>query len=58
MYMNGPTMDVLGQLNRDWLSRGDGPIVTMDAGSNIHLLFRADQAELVSRNPKPMDQQI
>ena len=24
----------------------DGPLVTMDAGPNIHLLYRPDQAEL------------
>ena len=46
MYMNGPTMEVLNQLNRDWLKLQDGPLVTMDAGSNIHLLFREDQSQL------------
>ncbi len=49
MYMNGPTMDVLGQLNRDWSKFNDGPLVTMDAGSNIHLLFREDQTELYQK---------
>ena len=29
-----------------WEKRGDGPIVTMDAGANVHFLFRADQADL------------
>jgi len=26
-----------------WSNNGDGPLITMDAGSNIHLLFRPDQ---------------
>ncbi len=49
MYMNGPTMDVLNQLNRDWTKLNDGPLVTMDAGSNIHLLFRDNQTELYQK---------
>ena len=32
-----------------WQSHGDGPIVTMDAGPNVHLLFRADQRAMASR---------
>lgn len=49
MYMNGPTMEVLNHLNRDWLQTQDGPLITMDAGSNIHLLFREDQTELYQK---------
>ena len=29
-----------------WEQEGDGPIVTMDAGPNIHLLYRPEQQEL------------
>ena len=43
MYMNESTMKALMYLHKFWLEKGDGPLVTMDAGSNIHLLFRADQ---------------
>lgn len=49
MYMNGPTMEVLNYLNRDWLQTQDGPLITMDAGSNIHLLFREEQTELYQK---------
>ena len=28
------------------MDEGDGPLITMDAGSNIHLLYRPDQQEL------------
>ncbi len=46
MYMNGQTMEILNDLNLKWQKENDGPLVTMDAGSNIHLLFRQDQNEL------------
>ncbi len=46
MYMNAGTMDILNDLNLFWTTNKDGPIVTMDAGSNIHLLFREDQMSL------------
>ena len=46
MYMNAGTMDILNDLNLFWTTNKDGPIVTMDAGSNIHLLFRENQTEV------------
>lgn len=45
-YMNGSALNALGQIRGFWKREGDGPLVTMDAGPNVHLLFRADQAEL------------
>ena len=47
-YMNQATQQVLQYLRSFWEDNNDGPIVTMDAGPNIHLLFRQDQAELVA----------
>ena len=32
-----------------WATQRDGPIVTMDAGPNVHLLFRRDQQALLSK---------
>ncbi|HVR93387.1 MAG TPA: diphosphomevalonate decarboxylase, partial [Casimicrobiaceae bacterium] len=32
-----------------WARHRDGPIVTMDAGPNVHLLFRRDQQALLSK---------
>ena len=32
-----------------WATYRDGPIVTMDAGPNVHLLFRPDQQALLSK---------
>lgn len=45
-YMTAETTAVLGSLQTFWEEQKDGPIVTMDAGSNIHLLYRPDQAAL------------
>ncbi len=49
MYMNGDSQKVLAQLLEFWQKNGDGPLVTMDAGSNIHLLYRTDQKEIYDR---------
>jgi diphosphomevalonate decarboxylase len=32
-----------------WGAAGDGPIVTMDAGANVHFLFRRDQSTLAQQ---------
>jgi diphosphomevalonate decarboxylase len=44
-YMTEASNQVLRSLQDLWHREGDGPLVTMDAGPNIHLLYRADQAE-------------
>ncbi len=43
MYMNQITFKVLTELHQMWMIKKDGPLITMDAGSNIHLLYRLDQ---------------
>lgn len=43
MYMNGLSQSVLAKLLQLWKVNKDSPLITMDAGSNIHLLFRQDQ---------------
>ncbi|HBI21592.1 MAG TPA: diphosphomevalonate decarboxylase [Legionella sp.] len=45
-YINDRTLAALDTLREVWLREGDGPLVTMDAGPNIHLLYRTDQAAL------------
>ncbi|MFN3697805.1 MAG: diphosphomevalonate/mevalonate 3,5-bisphosphate decarboxylase family protein [Pseudobdellovibrio sp.] len=45
MYLNGEGFAALASILETWHVDSDGPIVTMDAGSNIHLLFRPNQAE-------------
>ena len=48
MYMNAGSQAVLQKILQMWQQSGDGPIVTMDAGSNIHLLYRPDQLIIYS----------
>jgi diphosphomevalonate decarboxylase len=48
-YINKVTDTVLKRLVDLWDFYDDGPIVTMDAGPNIHLLYRPDQASLASQ---------
>lgn len=43
-YMNAGSLRVLDVTRAFWESEKDGPIVTMDAGANVHLLFRPDQS--------------
>lgn len=47
-YITDKTQELLNILEDFWRTHQDGPIVTMDAGPNVHLLFRADQQELAN----------
>lgn len=42
-YMTDASKNILLLCENIWRTQQDGPIVTMDAGSNVHLLFRQDQ---------------
>lgn len=42
-YMSAGSLAVLNLTKQLWETAGDGPIVTMDAGPNVHLLWRPDQ---------------
>lgn len=46
-YMTPDSLSALKILKEGWQKDGDGPWVTMDAGPNIHLLFRPDQSMLL-----------
>lgn len=48
-YMNGKTMECLNIIRSVWDESSDGPIVTMDAGPNVHFLFREDQQEFCEK---------
>jgi diphosphomevalonate decarboxylase len=48
-YMSAGSMEALGVARAFWANEGDGPLVTMDAGPNVHLLFRKDQAKLAEK---------
>lgn len=44
-YWHPDSIRVLTLAREEWRARKDGPLVTMDAGANVHLLWREDQAE-------------
>lgn len=44
-YMTDKTLEILKHLEQHWQAQNDGPLVTLDAGPNIHLLFRPDQQQ-------------
>jgi diphosphomevalonate decarboxylase len=48
-YRNENSKQVLEECKKVWSYKGDGPLVTMDAGSNVHLLFREDQKEVFEK---------
>lgn len=48
-YFQKDTFAVLENLRRVWRETGDGPLVTMDAGPNIHILLREDQKAAADR---------
>ena len=51
-YMTGDSLNLLNKVRGVWQNRGDGPVVTMDAGANIHLLYREDQLPLAKELAK------
>lgn len=42
-YMTSGSLSILEVAREQWKIFGDGPMVTMDAGANVHLLYRPDQ---------------
>ncbi|WP_413570292.1 diphosphomevalonate decarboxylase [Bdellovibrio sp. HCB117] len=42
-YMTDASKKVLEECQKLWNKWQDGPLVTMDAGANVHMLFRNDQ---------------
>jgi diphosphomevalonate decarboxylase len=45
-YMTKGTSEVLEYLHDLWQRHADGPLVTMDAGANVHLLYRPTQTAI------------
>lgn len=45
-YMTEGSLWVLEQVRDVWRQKKVGPLVTMDAGANVHLLYQRDQREL------------
>ena len=45
-YQNKTTLQIIDLIDYFWRKRKDGPLITMDAGSSIHLLYRRNQRNL------------
>lgn len=48
-YLKPKSLEVLGLVARLWEDQKDGPLVTLDAGPNIHFLWRVDQKNQVDQ---------
>ncbi len=48
-YMEPGTIEVLQFIRQLWADEKTGPLVTMDAGANVHFLYRQDQLPLASK---------
>lgn len=48
-YMTAETEMLLARLEEHWINHGDGPLVTMDAGPNVHLLYRDEQQAMAAQ---------
>ncbi len=48
-YISEGSMKVLRLLEQYWEKYNDGPLVTMDAGANIHLLYKEEQRNYALR---------
>ncbi|MEZ0392640.1 MAG: diphosphomevalonate/mevalonate 3,5-bisphosphate decarboxylase family protein [Pseudobdellovibrionaceae bacterium] len=57
-YRTEQSRNVLSVLQDLWQEQADGPIVTMDAGANIHLLYRDDQKDLSKKLEKKFASQF
>jgi diphosphomevalonate decarboxylase len=49
---NQATNQVLEDCKKVWSYKKDGPLVTMDAGPNVHLIFREDQENMYMKMKK------
>ncbi len=45
-YQKEKSLQVIHQVKKWWKKTGDGPLITMDAGSSVHLLYRPDQQKI------------
>ena len=48
-YITQECQKILDIIQDIWHNSGDGPLITMDAGPNIHLLYRLDQEALAQK---------
>lgn len=57
-YLQPGSLEVLRYIDDIWNAHGDGPLVTMDAGPNVHFLYREDQLELAQQVREHLSQKF
>jgi diphosphomevalonate decarboxylase len=58
MYMTAGSQLVLQEILQYWKEQGHGPLVTMDAGANIHFLWQPEQREAAKAQAKRWSEQF
>jgi diphosphomevalonate decarboxylase len=53
-YIQSSTKQVLKYAEDLWKENSDGPVVTMDAGANVHFLWRADQLKMAKKTEQDL----
>lgn len=53
-YITAKTMAILIEIREFWENNNDGPIITIDAGPNIHLLWRNNSEDIRSELKKQL----
>jgi len=48
-YQTKKSKQILNFIQHFWKKNQDGPLITMDAGASVHLLYRPDQSELKNK---------
>lgn len=48
-YLKPASIKVLDMVDQLWTENNDGPLVTMDAGPHVHLIWREDQTPLITQ---------
>jgi diphosphomevalonate decarboxylase len=57
-YMSDKSLKILDFAFQYWQKNNDGPLITMDAGANVHLIYREDQIEIASQLKQNLSNQI
>ena len=47
-YIKPDTLYVLDEVRLFWQKNKDGPVVTLDAGANVHFIYRSDQDVMIN----------
>lgn len=56
-YRTEKSYNILNTIKTFWEKEKDGPLVTMDAGSSVHLLYRPDQKQMAFKIFNPLSSQ-